>query len=218
MLKRAAATNVLEVRQPMTDYTPNSCRQLPLTAKAPFVLSLGMTVNKCFNYCAKSHESKFFAVTQGRECFCSAVPLGHVLSDDACDVKCVGDPTKTCGGVANIASMYTMFDCEPPSSDELKATAAKKMEKLIDSYQVKQGESCGLSKASSIELDGAPAMAGDPRDCAVACWEAKGAEFCQGFTYDETLEKCTFHADILDGDVQQKKFLSCYFKKLSIDL
>jgi hypothetical protein len=211
--------DMFEDEKPRTkEYISSGCQQLPLDAKAYYILTLGMTVGKCFSHCRKRPGTKFFGITRGHECFCAEVPLGNRISDAHCDTKCAGNPSEICGGVANIASVYNMIDCGEMSQEELEKAREKRRAKWIASFSINEGESCGQSTSSKIELDGSSVMAASPQDCAVACWEGKGAENCHGFTYDEIQEKCTFHADVLDGATIKKKRLKCYFKKVSIDL
>lgn len=200
---------------PPTQYVHSSCMQMPLDAIASYASPLGMSVNKCFHHCERRPGNKFFGMTRGHECFCSPLPLGRIVSGDRCDIKCAGAPAEFCGGVSNIASTYTMINCMPPTPEEEKRAAAKKKAKLVASYQIREGESCGQSKDNRVELDGSAVMPGEPQDCAVACWQARGAEYCSGFTYDAMMEKCTFHADVVDGETIKKKGLKCYFKKLN---
>lgn len=201
-----------------TDYVSSGCHQLPLDASASYTLHMGMSVSKCFHFCSRRAGFKFFGLTRGNECFCLGFHPGSTVAARRCDIKCTGDPKMHCGGLSNIASIFTMIDCAPTTQGELDRRWEKKKAKLVASYQTVEGESCGQSRDGRAELDGSDVKPGSPEDCAVACWEAKGAENCAGFTYDEMLQKCTFHADVIEGDVIKKKGLSCYYKKLQIDL
>jgi len=216
--KEASTAGVVEARWVPDDFVYSSCQQMPVHSIASMTLSLGMSVSKCFNHCAGVPGAKFFALARGRECHCGAVPLGDVVHASQCDVKCVGDPSKMCGGINNIASAYAMIDCDPPSPEEQQNEDAKRQANLINTYQVKEGRSCGHSADNSVKLDGSPVMAGSAQTCAAACWEARGAEECHGFTYDEIMDKCSFLSDVMDGEVTVKKSLKCYFKKIGFEV
>ncbi|KAK4459217.1 WSC-domain-containing protein [Cladorrhinum samala] len=63
----------------------------------------GMTVEKCWQFCAKSNEKieyKYAGLEYSRECWCatSLNSLSEKVDDSLCDLGCQGNKTQTCGG------------------------------------------------------------------------------------------------------------------------
>jgi hypothetical protein len=56
-----------------------------------------MTPDMCLSFC---NGKKYAGLEYGRECWCSASlsTLSDKLDDKKCDMVCVGDGTKFCGG------------------------------------------------------------------------------------------------------------------------
>lgn len=196
-----------------TDFMASGC-QRAREVKDTFNLALGMTSRKCFYHCSKKAGMKYFGVTGGGICFCSALPPGDTIGSKECDIKCSGTPKELCGGINQASTVYTMINCDPPSVQEKGWLATARMVKLAGLYDTFESQSCGQSRNNVCELNGSSRMVGTPEECKMACWDAKGSEGCDGFTYDKTTSKCTFFKDVLNGKVKLKSGLTCYFKKL----
>merc|ERR1719502_1335412 len=109
--------------------------------------------------------------------------------------------------------MYTMIDCIPDTPKEAASKAAAEKQKLVRSFGVFKDEACGESKGNSAKLNGATEMSGTVEECKLACWNARGAENCHGFTYNALTQVCKFVSDAQDGKVRRKPGLACYWKK-----
>jgi len=175
------------------------------------ITKVDMTLYKCFAHCKKQAAMKFFSVTKGSTCFCSPNLPGGKIDAALCDMKCPVAPTESCGGVASAASVYSMVDCTPASPQEV---ARAQRAKMIFAYAIVGPGSCGDDKKALCELNGSSFLSGTVDECKIACWEAKGAVACHGFTYDDEKSECTFHTDVTSGKAKQKKGLRCFFKRL----
>jgi len=200
-----------------TDFLLSGCQQAK-EVKTPFMLPMGMTKTQCFINCQKQKGMKYFAMTTGSTCFCSAVPPGTKIGSKECDMPCTGNPHEICGGLHNIASVYTMMDCTPPTPQEKGFLAHARFNKLASLYERLENQSCAQKKNNACELNGSTKMNGTPDQCKIACWEAKGSAKCDGFTYNKVVSRCTFFKDVLDGEVKQKVGLECYYKKLGFPM
>jgi len=232
---KALAKQITKAGEP-TDFIFSGCRK-PLESDLQafertmdsngFMLSLGMTLEKCFMHCASQAKKgmKYFGIARGTGCFCSPLPVGDraVLAD--CDVQCDGRPStehsEMCGGKTGAASVYTMIDCIDPSVDEIAAAEAVEKKQIKESYGVFQDQGCGDAEGNTVALgqpgSASPVLSGTVEECKAACWNPndKGAEICHGFTYDELKSSCTFVVDVFDGEMVKKLLRQCYWKKTS---
>jgi len=131
---------------------------------------------------------------------------------EKCNVPCAGDKDVMCGG-AETTDMYVMFDCTPPTKEEKAAAAAEAEAKVMNAYAAFKRQSCGNSKGNTLNIAGSPTKVGSVEECKHACYESLE---CHGFTYDTAVTKCTFHNDVLDGEVKKNKKIDCFYKKLGL--
>jgi hypothetical protein len=195
-----------------TDFVTSGCRRVKGEIKDAYVDPSGMTHNKCFARCRTKKGIFVFAVMDGGTCFCSKASLGEDLTTDNCDTPCSGNLGDFCGGVG-AASVFTMIDCLPPSAQEEKEDLLAKQADIMNSYSVFEDESCGQDKDNAAEVGGSDSLSGTEEECKVACWQAKGAGQCHGFTYDKMLAQCRFHYDVFAGSIVEKPGLTCFWKK-----
>eukprot|EP00450_Noctiluca_scintillans_P001620 CAMPEP_0194485878 /NCGR_PEP_ID=MMETSP0253-20130528/6727_1 /TAXON_ID=2966 /ORGANISM="Noctiluca scintillans" /LENGTH=1972 /DNA_ID=CAMNT_0039325899 /DNA_START=10 /DNA_END=5925 /DNA_ORIENTATION=+ len=76
-----------------------------------------MAPDVCFNFCKNVSGAQFFALENGRDCFCTPFFQNQAKGGEGrCDTVCEGDKTQFCGGLRK-ASVYSMHDClnTPPS-------------------------------------------------------------------------------------------------------
>jgi len=196
-----------------TDFVDHGCLDFAILPVNMFVLSRGMTLEKCFAHCAKTKGMHYFAVTHGDRCFCSETSPGTAASTDNCDLKCTGNIQAFCGGFSTYASVYTMIDCLPPGPKEVKQDMAARSARLRGLYSKRKSESCGRAKGNEVEVDGSRIMVGTPKRCEEVCLSGRGAGKCHGFTFNALKSMCTFHMDILWGKPDKNPHFSCYFKK-----
>lgn len=175
--------------------------------------SSAMSIEECFAFCSFKKAAHYFGVSEGKKCWCGSIWHGDKKGAKSCDSTCDGNDLQKCGGI-DATSVYVMYDCTVDSAEEKKAAQKEKTDELLNSFGAFTEQTCGQADESKTEVDGAESKVGSIDDCKLACWQAKGAETCHGFTYDEDSEKCTFHQDILDGDVVYKPRTTCYFKML----
>jgi len=196
-----------------TDFLPSGCQQAQEVTDT-YKLDLGMSSRACFMYCRKKEGTKYFGVTGGGVCFCSVLPPGRAVAKKECDLKCSGNPREICGGVNRVSSVYTMVNCDKKTDEEKGYLATAKRVKLTKLYGSFDAQSCGQAKNNHAEIDGSTKMLGSPDECKVACFEGKGAEKCDGFTYNKVLGRCRFFKDVLHGEHKMKEGLTCYWKKM----
>jgi len=94
-------------------FTYFSCRALP--AGAPGVTVFDdpkATVARCFAKCKEQKGARYFGMTGGNKCWCSAIYFGREVSVELCDKRCVGDASETCGGSSGHSSVYVMSHCK----------------------------------------------------------------------------------------------------------
>lgn len=196
-----------------THYKSTGCRKVTkVYGKVSNTLgATSMTVSKCFAFCSKRKGLSYFGITKGNDCWCASAIDASTMSDSDCEKKCPGNPTESCGGIVG-TSMYTMFDCTAATPQEIAKEKEEQKQALLTSYGSFSGESCGQGKGNTLQLDNKGYISGTLDTCKIACWEAKGAESCHGFTYDSILSKCTFHLDVTDGPVDKIGHNACYFK------
>lgn len=163
---------------------------------------LRMSVPRCFEECKELPGVKYFALTAGHVCYCMDFPVGNRVSEDACSTKCDGNDEQTCGGPFGAESVYNIFDC--PTEAEKKEEHHREVFQIIGLYAKMEGESCGHSDSNGSEIDKSPTLNGPAEYCMQACWFGYGAEDCQGFSYDEGIQMCSFVNDeILPGSSWQ---------------
>lgn len=194
-----------------TDFLASGCQEIG-AVKDEYTLQLGMNSIKCWLHCKKQVGVKYFGLTQGHKCFCSKLRPGASTSSERCNLKCSGSPKEHCGGKGNVASVYTMINCHERTAQEEGWLANAASLKLADQFGSFDGQSCAQERQGLCELNGSTKMVGTPYECKLACWEAKGSEKCDGFTYNSDTERCTFFQDVLDGKVKKKSSLTCHWK------
>lgn len=192
-----------------SDYMPGGCQHLDVEVKHGYTRQAGMTPTFCFSHCRKTKGNRYFGLTKGGVCFCSKLPIGEKVSSKLCDAKCSGDVRKTCGGIG-AATVYTMMNCGSNNPQHLQSERSQKLASLYGSMK---GQSCGQSRNNVAELNGSTKMNGTPDECKLACWDAKGADRCNGFTYNSIVGRCTFFKDVLNGKTTKAETLTCYFKE-----
>merc|ERR1719316_1346382 len=154
---KALAKQITKAGEP-TDFVFDGCRK-PLQSDLQafertmdsngFMLSLGMTIEKCFMHCAHQKEKgmKYFGIARGKWCFCAPLQVGDKAGLADCDVECDGRPStkhsEMCGGKTGEASVYTMIDCIDPSATEIAATEAVEKKQIKESYGMFQDQGCG---------------------------------------------------------------------------
>lgn len=71
-----------------------------------------MTPTVCFEFCRTIKGMQFFALKNGRDCYCE--PFHEPMESDSsnCDAVCDGDNSLTCGGVSK-SEVYSMHDLDP---------------------------------------------------------------------------------------------------------
>jgi hypothetical protein len=129
-----------------------------------------------------------------------------------CNTPCAGDKEIMCGGVDTV-DMFVMFDCTPPTPEEIAATKAEKEAETLNSYAAFKRQTCGQSEGNTLKIAGSPTFVGSVDDCKKKCY---GSLECHGFTYESAVTKCSFHSDVLDGKVKKNKKIDCYYKKLGL--
>lgn len=197
-----------------THYRPSGCwRTTGVEDKVVYDGYQLVSHEECFAFCAAQKGMHYFGVAEGSDCWCGSIWHGSQLDDKSCDETCGGNDLQKCGGI-DAANVFVMYDCTEDSAEQKAAVAQEATNKLLDSFGAFTGQTCGQGEDSKAEVDGAENKIGSVDDCKLACWNAPGAETCHGFTYDEDSEKCTFHQDVLDGDVVFKPRTQCYFKMI----
>jgi hypothetical protein len=170
-----------------------------------------MSVGRCFAFCSGRKGFSYFGLSNGGDCMCATAIDATAMDSGACDKPCAGKPSDICGGIEG-TSMYIMIDCTPDTQSEKDAKRAEQKEALISSYGSFEGQTCGQEEKNVVNLNDKGFLSGSVETCKLACWEAKGAEECHGFTYESLTQKCTFHIDVTAGDVKKDPKTECYFK------
>jgi hypothetical protein len=195
-----------------THYESSGCRKVTEVydeVKNPFGAS--MSIARCFTFCSKRKDIRYFGITSGTRCSCGKVFVGAEVDDSSCDMPCPGNAKDKCGGIEG-TSLYVMFDCTDATKEEIEAEKKEKKEALLKSYGEFEGETCGQAKDNHLKLDDKGYLTGSADYCKIACWKGKRAEECHGFTYDALTSKCTFHYDVTAGPVTKNPKAACYFK------
>lgn len=185
----------------------------PVQSESVMTSRLRMTRQICFAHCKSLDFMKYFAITAGHTCYCSAVVLGAKVGEDICNTKCEGDEEQVCGGDFNAASVFTIFECND-SEEADKKEAEAKIARITAAYKKIDGESCSHSESNTVKLDVGMEMIGKAEECMQACMLDRQGEECMGFTYEQQLSKCRFNSDVAaaDGTVEKNRKTSCYFK------
>jgi len=100
-----------------------------------------MTPDVCYDFCHRIPGSQFFGLENGDRCYCtpffhedlSAYKEGRTETnakwtgaghfEGMCDMPCVGDATRMCGG-KDLISMYGMHSCNPASTTTSRPSIA----------------------------------------------------------------------------------------------
>lgn len=195
-----------------THYEPSGCKRVVKAYnKASSEFTASMSIGRCFAFCSQKKGLTYFGLQKGNNCFCAKAIDATPMDSASCDSPCSGDAQDMCGGIEG-TNVYVMIDCTPATAAEKTAEAAEDKKALISSYGEREGQTCGTDAKNVLQLDNKGFLAGSVDTCKVACWEGKGAENCHGFTYDSTMQKCTFHYDVNSGTVTSKADKACYFK------
>merc|ERR1719235_98374 len=198
-----------------TDYAFSGCLKQPKAlGQVKYEGSRQVAADQCFTFCKKKKGAAYFGLGNGRECWCATVHDGLRVSDEACNSPCSGDDKQMCGGV-DTASVYVMFDCTPPTQEEIQKEAAEKQGAILSAYAQFKQQTCGQAKENILKVNGAATLVGSVEDCKTACFKGGNSMQCHGFTFEKDVSKCTFHFDVLDGEVKKKKSASCFWKKLA---
>jgi len=98
-----------------------------------------MTVDVCYDFCHTIPGTQYFGLQNGDRCFCtpffiSGMPFFHDGRHESqakwtgkghfkgmCDMPCVGEPGKICGG-KDLSDMYQLVDCSPATSTTTTTT------------------------------------------------------------------------------------------------
>jgi len=196
-----------------TSYSKSGCFKISkIHDKLDYTGARAVTVDGCFAFCQAKHNKamQFFGVQNGNKCFCASLHEGTPM--EKCDTPCAGDKEVMCGGVET-ASMYVMFDCTPPTPEEVAASKAEAEAKVLNAYAAFKRQSCGKSEGNGLSVNGSPTLVGSVEECKHACYDSLE---CHGFTYETAVTKCTFHNDVLDGSVKKNKKIDCFYKKLGL--
>lgn len=195
-----------------TSYRANGCwRTSNVNDESVYDGYHSMSIEECFAFCSFKKGAKYFGVSEGNKCWCGSIWHGDELDAKSCDASCAGNDLQKCGGI-DATNVYVMYDCTEDTPAEKKATTKEEKDELLNSFGAFTEQTCGQAAASKTKVGGSETKVGSLDQCKLACWQAAGAETCHGFTYEEDSEKCTFHQDVLDGDVVYKPRTACYFK------
>merc|ERR550514_1840183 len=106
-----------------------------------------MTSHVYYEFCRSKPNALFFAVYEGRKCYCS--PYLHLNAgaggEGQCEEVCEGRPTEMCGGMHKI-SAYEMHRCGDTAEDAQKALKdyGKEEEKCGELYDEGAGLLAGM--------------------------------------------------------------------------
>jgi len=165
----------------------------------------------------------FFAIAEGSKCFCGPFIEGTSVDDAKCATACSGDQEAGCGGPlgssGTYANLYIMYDCAENTEEEQQQIEEEKWQHSLDSYAVLAGQSCGQAIDNTVEVgneDAKETFVGSVDECKMMCLHSLGSVECHGFTYDKVFQKCTFHPDVMHGEITKTDKQDCYFKKLGL--
>mmetsp|Transcript_8955 Transcript_8955/g.16119 ORF Transcript_8955/g.16119 Transcript_8955/m.16119 type:complete len:430 (+) Transcript_8955:56-1345(+) len=112
-----------------------------------------MTIDVCYDFCHKIPGTQYFGLQNGDRCFCtpffiSGMPFFHDGRHESqakwtgkghfkgmCDMPCVGEPGKICGG-KELSDIYQLVDCSPATPTTTTTTNA-----------------CGFSHPTEIRME-----------------------------------------------------------------
>lgn len=230
-LRRREAADAASSQRPKyhwqpTDFTLRGCMSVPAVPLEPVMEErMRMTVGRCFAFCSLKRGMGFFAITGGSKCWCGPVYEGTNAEAGECSAACSGDGAPGCGGPpgasGDYADVYVMFDCAENTEEEKELIWQEKHNDTMAAYESFPGQTCGQALENKAEVAmGVDALSsthvGTVEECKNLCMHGRGSEMCHGFTYNEVLQKCTFHPDVLDGQVDRTDGAECYFKRLGL--
>lgn len=185
-----------------------------------------MNIEECYTFCkGRQEKPEFFGLTTPpsnvTECWCAELFVGHEMPGTQCEKLCSGDPDKTCGGDVT-SRVYTIFECRSGYGIDAQVAEIKQQSMANDAYELKKGQSCGKGKNDGDNLvkitppgsnKPSDTLIGYENECKQACSLGHNSFSCQGFTFEEGLQRCTFHYDVTDGEVDIDTDKKCYSKK-----
>merc|ERR1719265_2942958 len=159
-------------------------------------------------------------------------PIGVLSSQKVCEDSCTGSPDckfylwKDEPGANSRYACATFKNCDEentfldgsPTIYEKTLTDAKVHEDtmlILNAYGSFKDESCGQAEKNQVEVGGAVKLAGSVDECKMKCSTATGSQECHGFTFDSQLGQCTFHYDVVSGEVKKAEKFTCFFKNLA---
>lgn len=163
-----------------------------------------MTPEVCFEFCRTIKDMVYFGINNGDDCYCEPY-YKKVLSDTStCEVPCVGDTTRMCGGTKK-STIWEMHLCDDTAED-LKTGTSYGMEVLTFFYEgsalaVELGDKvtkAGVALGKVAGLSGANSV----RSLAVAATNAGSTlstAYIEGKKAYGKLLKATQKAQALDG-------------------
>jgi hypothetical protein len=115
----ASACTPIMSAPPVGDYVYAGCQSEADNGRtlnlATLVDSSSMTPQKCATFCA-GKRLPLFGVEYGSECYCGTYPRDTSVATEEldCDMPCVGDSTRSCGG-RDLLDMYALTNYTVPS-------------------------------------------------------------------------------------------------------
>lgn len=205
-----------------TSYKKGGCYKISkVHQKLEYYGSRPVSVDVCFKFCKERYDKnppmQVFGVHAGDQCFCANLHEGSLQENcDAEDppLSCAGDANVMCGGLKT-ADMYIMYDCTPPTPEEIAAAKKKAAAKVLNAYASYDEQTCGKSEKNAFNIFGSPTFVGSLEHCKNLCYAVLE---CHGFTFQKS-EKyaavgiCSFHKNVLDGPVQKDMKIDCFYKR-----
>lgn len=185
-----------------------------------------MTVEACFKFCSAKRDASgtisadsgihraFFGLSHGKTCWCAADVEGPSVHRAECSMPCSGAPGEMCGGEA-VASLYTVFDCSPPTADEAAASRARERAAVLSHYrELRSDGTCGQAdmEENGARVGGEMTLVGSVDECKLRCATAIGSLECNGFTYDVDASRCSFLLDVHAGTPETGINAKCFVK------
>lgn len=156
-----------------------------------------------------------------------AAPVGFIPTGKTLDMLHGKTTVKFYYYVANFARGKITFQFRRPcragifvvEHQDAAVLEAQERQTLLSSFAAFDGQTCGQAKENMLKIDDHATWKFSLDDCKLKCWGSgigagKGAMQCHGFTYDWTKKTCTFHLDVLAGNIIRKAKTACYFKLL----
>jgi hypothetical protein len=172
--------------------------------------SMLVTVDKCMTYCEQK-DTSFFLLSNGKKCSCIKAYSGSEVDKKQCETPCSGNNAAFCGG-EYASEVYLVYDCTKKTMKMQGEEAEAKVKAVIDSYSEFSEETCGQEKGNLMRVDGRTSRQGTVDDCKMACWHGSGSLQCNGFTFEKSKGRCTFHYDVTAGEVTKSKDATCFWK------